>query len=151
MLDIIRAVSAVIAIVSATRLRFAFGVVCGLAIVYGMLGATLSVVAAVRHGSVGGEYALGLIFLGPSAVPASGGSPLPGSTWMATHQFASFLASATLAAVPCAWAWNRSTKLSPHSPESRRWDTVLASFLLLTVIAVVRLLLVLLSEWFSAR
>jgi len=116
-----------------------------------MLGATLSVVAAVRHGSVGGEYALGLIFLGPSAVPASGGSPLPGSTWMATHQFASFLASATLAAVPCAWAWNRSTKLSPHSPESRRWDTVLASFLLLTVIAVVRLLLVLLSEWFSAR
>jgi hypothetical protein len=151
MLDIIRAVTAVIAIASAARLRFAFGVLCGLAIVYGMLGTTLGAIAAVRHGSVGGEYALGLIFLGPSAVPASGGSPLPGSSWMATHQFPSLLGSATLAAIPCALAWRRSTKLSPHSIESRRWDTVSASFLLLTVIAAIRLLLVMLSGWFSAR
>src|SRR5580692_9121453 len=147
MLDVVRAVCVVIAIASAARLRFVFGVACGLAIAYGLFGSTLGVGAAVGHGAVGGEYALGLIFLGPSAVPASGGSALPGSGWMAIHQLVSLLGSTIVAALPCALAWHHSTKLSPHSLKSRRWDTVSGSFLLLAVIALTRLLLVMFSGW----
>jgi hypothetical protein len=151
MLDVVRAVCVVIAIASAARLRFAFGVMCGLAIASGLLGSTLRVAAAVRHGAVGGEYAFRLIFLGPSTVPASGRSVLPGGSWMQVHQLASLLVSTALATRPCASAWRHSTKPSPHSLESHRWDTVLASFLLLAVIAQIRLLLVMFSAWFSAH
>jgi hypothetical protein len=41
--------------------------------------------------------------------------------------------------------------LAIASLESRRWDTVSASSLLLAVIALTRLLLVMLGEWFSTR
>ncbi len=151
MLDVVLAVTCVIAIVHSARQRFVFGIVCAVAVAYGLVASAFCVLTAVRRGAVGAEYAFGLLFLGPSAVPASGGSPLPTSTWIALHPLTSLLGSAVLGAAPWAWASRKSTRLSPHSVESRGWDAVSSSFLLLTVIALARLVLGGLVEIFMAR
>jgi hypothetical protein len=147
MLDLVRLVVLVFALASAARQRFVIGVTAALAIVYALAASTLGVARAVQRGTVTGEYAMGLLFLGPSTIPTDEHLPLPGGTWLSSHTLAAVLGTTLLGLVPLAWAWRHATQLSPHSVESRRWDTVSAAFLLLTVIDLTRLLM----GWVSAR
>jgi hypothetical protein len=151
-LDVVRAVAVVVAIACAARQRFVLGVACGAASAYVLAASAAAVAAAVARGGVVGEWAFALLFLGPSAVPFAGGAPLlPASHWIATHTLASLAGSAALAAAPVAWAWARSAALSPHAPESRRWDAIASAFLLLAVVALVRLVAGALFAWSLAR
>jgi len=62
-LDVVLAVTCVIAIVHSARQRFVFGIACAMAIVYGLVASAFCVMTAVRRGVVGAEYAFGLLFL----------------------------------------------------------------------------------------
>jgi hypothetical protein len=151
MLDLVRVVTLAFALVSAARQRFALGVAAALLVSYALAAATLGVAGAVRRGAVGGEYAFGLLFLGPSAIPTTERVVLPGGAWMAAHPMASAVGTAALGLVALAWAWRRSTRLSPHSVKSRRWDTISASFVLLAAIDLTRIVVGALMRWVMAR
>jgi hypothetical protein len=147
-LDVARAIIVVVAVAFAGRQRFVLGIVCGLASAYVLCAAVAGVAPAIAAHAVGGEWAFPLVFLGPSAVPFSGSSLVPASSWLVTHPLASLAGTTVLALLPFAWAVSRSGKLSPHSLASRRWDAISSSFLLLAVIAATRLVAGVLVEWF---
>jgi hypothetical protein len=146
-LDGVRAVAVVVALVFAARQRFVLGIACSLASAYLLCGAVAGVAPAIARHGVGGEWAFTLFFLGPSAVPFSGASRFPLGSWIATHPLASLVGTTVLALVPFARASAQSRKLSPHSLASRRWDAIASSFLLLAVIAATRLVAGVLEEW----
>ena len=147
MLDVVRAVALAFALLRSARLRFATGLASALALSYGLGVSGLDASVRLRHHAVTGEYALGLVFLGTSAMPAGAEVPYPGAAWMFAHRDAALLLSAALALVPFAVAWRTSSRLSPHSMASRRWDGVSAPFLLLASIDLTLMLLGLLMAW----
>lgn len=55
-LDVVRAVTCVIAIVHSARQRFVFGIACAVAVAYGLVASAFCVLTAVRRGAVGAEY-----------------------------------------------------------------------------------------------
>jgi len=147
MLDVVRAVALLLALVRAVRARFGLGVVCALAIAYGLGVAVLDGAERVARHAIPGDYALGLVFMGTAAIPAGAQDRWPAEAWMAAHRSAVLALSAALSLLPFAVASRTSSRLSPHSNASRLWEGVSGPFLLLACIDVTLVLLGVLMAW----
>ncbi|MGA7121556.1 MAG: hypothetical protein WBY94_15735 [Polyangiaceae bacterium] len=134
MLDVVRVIALTLAMIRSLRLRSVVGGSAGLLMAYGFAVIAVQVADAVAKKAVGGEYAMGLIFLGMTSASVGGNSRIPGGVWLSSHPTLRHVAFAALALVPLVHASRRSSRLRPESAEARRWDALGNPFVLLAVL-----------------
>jgi hypothetical protein len=134
MLDVVRSIALTLAVIRSFRLRSVVGGAAGLLLAYGFAVIAVQVADAVARKAVGGEYAMGLIFLGLTSASVGGNSRIPGGVWLSSHPILRHMVFAALALVPLVHASRRSSRLRPESSEARQWDALGNAFLLLAVI-----------------
>lgn len=122
LLDVFRAALIVAALVVSVRRRFLLGIAYGAVLLLAMAAVSTDAYAALRAYSVGGEYAIGFVFVGPTLLP------LGGSEWLPVAVEVSI---ATLAAVPAWVSTQRQLSLAADPERMRGWNW--ASNLFLTV------------------
>ena len=120
MLDAGRVVFLLLALWLAWRQRFYLGIVFGLLLAAGFATVFTATYVALANRTISGEYAIGLLYVGPTTVPLAGLAWLP----LAEH-----LALTVVSAFPAFVALRRGLRQGALSEDGQRWARMTDPFL----------------------
>ncbi len=148
MVDFLRAVAIVIAIVASIRARSAIGCACACALAYIVAADLASLVASSDRAPPGVHAGFAAVFLGPSGFPGRAQGVLPMSGVIGAHPFVIRVLTAIAAAYTFAVAHRRSSRLRPESEEARRVDAMARPFLGVALLDAAQIVMALLARVF---
>ncbi len=129
MVDLVRAVAILLAIVASVRARSAIGILCACVLGYLVAADFASLVAGVDRAPPSAHAGFAAMFLGPTGMEGRASGALPLSGAIGAHPFVVRVASCAVAALGFFVAHRRSSRLRPEGDDARRADAMARPFL----------------------
>jgi hypothetical protein len=144
--DLLRAVAIVFALVASARARSWVGVACSVALAYVAAADLASLVASTDRAPHGAHAAFAAVFLGPSGLPGRAEGWLPLSGVVGAHPAIVRAATLVASAATFAIAHLRSSKLRPETHAAYRADAMARPFLGIALIDASQIVLAVLGR-----
>jgi hypothetical protein len=127
--DFVRAVAIVFALVASVRARSWMGIACAVALAYVAAADLASLVASRDRAPPGAHAAFAAVFLGPSGLPGRAAGLLPLSGIIGAHPIVVRIATLVAATAAFTHAHRRSSRLRPETEAAYRVDAMARPFL----------------------